>query len=100
MAVFLPPPQYDHPFEGHLVVEVLPYYEVDGRCGKAKHGRYDACSWTFTYNNLPACHIVYPKLGVDGVTVSYFIDLVRHETAHCNGWPGTHPNAHFSTPGE
>jgi hypothetical protein len=31
----------------------------------------------------------------DGVTNEWEACALRHETAHINGWPPSHPNAHY-----
>lgn len=87
--ILLPPPQYDHPYEHRLVVETVPYFEVQARCGIRQDARYEACSWIFTdASGKLVCHIVYPKLA--DVGAYDMVRLIRHETGHCNGWGDKH----------
>jgi hypothetical protein len=39
------------------------------------------------------CHIDILTPGQDGVTPKFYIKLLRHEEAHCNGWPADHRGA-------
>lgn len=94
-AVYLPPPQYAHPFTGDLEVEVIPWEDVARRCGLPG---VNACARTFIKFSPDgkaelACHIIYPRLSDVGPEV--FVRLICHETAHCNGWPADHPDATF-----
>lgn len=94
MPVLLPPPQYDHPYEHRLIVETLPYFEVDARCGKAFRARFEGCSWQFKDGmGNPTCHIIYPRL--QDVNADVMVSLIRHETGHCVGWPADHPDGHY-----
>lgn len=97
-AVILPPAEYDHPFAGRLIVETIPFFDVQSACGRVEgfygSGRVDACSRLFADNLNPgnmACHIIYPR-AVDEDTM---VALIRHETGHCNGWAYDHPNGRF-----
>jgi hypothetical protein len=82
MLKLLPPVEYDHPFAGDL-------YIVDGK-GKCITDISIACAdphdtW---------CLISYEKERV--VRSPMTINLViRHEIAHCNGWPGDHRGARY-----
>ena len=98
MPVILPPPQYDHPYEHRMIVETVPYFEVQGGCrSHPPNGRYEACSWTFTDSaGKPVCHIIYPRL--QDVGEDDMVRLVRHETAHCNGWSKDHEGGFYGAP--
>jgi len=77
-AEFEPPARYDHPYDGPVVEQVLSLAQVREICGYENWG----CAWI----TAGTC---YRVLLSDGpVSVSF---LRRHETAHCNGWPGDHP---------
>lgn len=91
--VIMPPLEYDHPFHGRLIVETLPYWDVNSRCGTAERGRYDACSWTFQGYDGLGCHIIYPRLSDVGERM--MVELIRHETSHCNGWRADHPDGYY-----
>lgn len=94
--VILPPVEYDHPFQGRLIVEVLPLSDTVQRCHDRGYPNSDACAWYFPDPLGPsrrACHVIYPSLKETGWR--RFVWLIRHETAHCNGWPGWHPKGHY-----
>jgi hypothetical protein len=91
-ALQVPPPQYDHPFNGRLIVEVLPYWQVRERCKGSwdipRGGWAVSCSWHFDDPLNPgkqACHVVYPRIGPDWSPQEAFY-VIREETANCNGW--------------
>lgn len=80
--VLEPPLRYDHRYPGPVIERVLPLVEARKAC--ARMGVHaDACSW-------PArgtCYLVIPR----GGPVKDLGPYVRHERAHCNGWPEDHP---------
>ena len=93
----LPPIQYDNPFDGRLIVEVLPYFYVSKACGRVNINdkRFEACARLFVDGmNKKACKIIYPRL--EDVGSECFVNLIRHETGHCNGWTGEHENARYA----
>lgn len=77
----MPPAIYDHPFAGMREIIAVPFDDI-----------YSHCKPYTVY----ACAPVAPK---DGVCRIFYVagkmtpDLLRHETAHCNGWPADHPGA-------
>ena len=85
----LPPPAiYDHVYNGPIIVQTLSADEVAKVC---KNTNAMACILFFP--NFPGdkCFMVLPKIGKGGVTAKTYELLLRHETAHCNGWPNNHP---------
>ena len=90
--VALPPVEYDHEYTGKLTVLKEPTY-VFIRHVCADTPNPIACSFR-TYDSA------------SGETISCLIMLgpdtwsderaMRHEMAHCNGWPGDHPGARYS----
>lgn len=101
----LPPAQYDHPFAGPLSVEVMDWSKVAGRCGLRG---VKACAWRVLVlapdgkSVKWSCHVVYPRIALswldfDGVSPEDEVELIRHETGHCNGWPNDHPDNRFPT---
>jgi|SRR5215467_5599230 len=83
----LPPPEYDHYYEGDLTIEVKDTLEE----------LYNACN-----NNNPillGCSYRYAKNCVIYLASDKLMRkrgwnsglLLRHEMGHCNGWPGDHP---------
>lgn len=95
-AIALPPEQYDHPFDGRLIVETISWWDVADRCRPIRDAW--ACSWRFQDPQNPgkfACHVIYPKLGTGGIDEDELVSLIRHETGHCNSWPADHPGGRF-----
>lgn len=99
-AADLPPPEYDHPYDGQTVVEVMPLEAVKARCQNAwdihllqRNGYPDAyataCSWRYTDVLNPGrevCHQVFARIE-DGVwTADEELQSIKIETANCNGW--------------
>jgi hypothetical protein len=79
-----PPAQYNHPYAGPVDERVMPVAEVRTRCRSVgASGRFVACAWVS--NGI--CHIILPN--DEPVPVSTYR---RHEIAHCNGWPASHPH--------
>jgi hypothetical protein len=82
ILVLAPPHAYDHPYSGHVIERVIPLAQARALCGK-RGVRGDACSWI----ERGACYVVIPRGGPVKALASYR----RHEVAHCNGWPTSHP---------
>lgn len=88
----LPPPEYDHHYEGHLILKVVnDHLELLILCGQEKKPATLACArravdgercWVFMLSD----ELIKQR----GYTPEI---LMRHEIGHCNGWPGDHPNA-------
>ena len=80
-----PPAKYDHPFRGRVsITTVATVQEANAAC--AKYGpRNVACATAINgtcYITMVPDHIINqwgPKA-----------QLMRHEVAHCNGWPADH----------
>ncbi len=80
--VLEPPARYNHPYSGPVIERVLPLSEARRAC--ARMGVYaEACSWVAKSK----CYLVIPR----GGRVRDLPAYVRHERAHCNGWPEDHP---------
>jgi hypothetical protein len=93
MATLLPPPQYDVTPPMPVIERVLPLAELQRECMKTNPvtaaelatGIYRGCS-------------AYQVRNADGKIVSCTVwytagdkDTLRHERAHCAGWPKDHP---------
>jgi hypothetical protein len=89
--IMLPPPEFDHAYAGKLtVLKEDNYVFIRHVCSETANPI--ACSFR-TFDS------------VSGVTISCLIMLgpdvwndervLRHERAHCNGWPGDHPGARY-----
>jgi hypothetical protein len=88
----LPPPEYDHPFAGKLVIiRALGAGDTIWMCPKP------ALGMTMTLCTLPlgpsACVIFQmPEVEKETIKLGWTLNiLMRHEIAHCNGWPADHP---------
>lgn len=74
-----PPAQFDHAFRGPVVVRYATLPQLVTLCGGA------ALGCTAIGNGSGRCVITIAKVGQDA-------ELIRHERAHCNGWPAWHPS--------
>jgi hypothetical protein len=91
-----PPPEFDKPYDGVLVIYRLPLADVQKICtdfGQNKH----ACSFVkqvahFRIGDRVTCFIMMPPDDVIDLYREDPKDIIRHETGHCNGWPLDHPN--------
>lgn len=88
----LPPPEYDHHYEGHLILKLVDSYsELLRLCGKERQPATLACARRTNDGERCFVHILTDDLiRRRGYTPEI---LMRHEIGHCNGWPGDHPNA-------
>jgi hypothetical protein len=85
----LPPEEYDHPYEGQMWISWKDSAEEVRAACKTPLAMGLGCA----YRIPEGCVIVIartPVLEAAGVTVTV---VMRHETAHCNGWPKEHPGA-------
>jgi hypothetical protein len=72
-----PPARFDYPFAGEMtIVEVGPE-EIWDYCSKGV-----ACVVEVTSNE---CRVIF-----NGAYAKLKSAIMRHETAHCNGWSGAH----------
>lgn len=76
IAVAIPQAQYDHPYRGRVIEQVLPLAEARRRCGG-----HDACNWTAH----GVCFLILPKPAE--APVKNLAAYRRWETAGCNGHP-------------
>jgi hypothetical protein len=91
----VPPPQYDHPYSGPGKLRIIyasSQDEVRQLCPLAvfpKAGAY-GCA----HSNIPeGCLVVIaPAADIKAVGLTTSL-VIRHETGHCNGWPGDHHGA-------
>jgi hypothetical protein len=96
-----PPAEYDKPYEGILMFQRLPLEQIQKICVPGQIGCAMPIStfnggkqWQINMNgNRVACVIF---LVPDSYLKEHHQDpkdAIRHETAHCNGWPADHPNS-------
>lgn len=81
-----PPERYDFPYKGELTIVRVHRLEANRLCDSQR---------TTVFGNVGACAILHSAsrctiiINVDSVMTE--TSLLRHEVAHCNGWPGHHP---------
>ena len=82
----LPPVEYDKPYPGQLTVEEVTSAQLRTRCVSATQS-----SLGCAFPGKDKCHILLvseASMRAVGWTVEA---MLRHERAHCNGWPQSHP---------
>jgi hypothetical protein len=83
----IPPAEYDHPFQGVVMITRLDRAALIKRCVLPN-------AWGCAHHNGPSCEVT---IGIDEMLVTTtgirvpWQDIYRHEIAHCNGWPAHHP---------
>jgi hypothetical protein len=89
---FLPPEEFDHPYEGKLhVIRVYSQDDVRRLCPRTTFNESYALACMTLFTNH--CRIT---IAADDViqAAGFEPDLVmRHEIGHCNGWPPDHKGA-------
>jgi hypothetical protein len=85
-GLHLPPVEYDKPYPGKITIETVTNEQLRARCANASMS-----SLGCAYPGATSCHILL----VDEAAiraVGWTVELIlRHERAHCNGWPQAHP---------
>lgn len=84
-----PPARYRGPYNGKLIVHRTDPATVSDKCFGGL-----ACAYM---HELPGkCTVWMPNVGSthprgQDISISAFGQIMRHELAHCNGWPPSHP---------
>jgi hypothetical protein len=90
----MPPTEYDHPYSGSgdlRVTDAVSQDEVRGLCVGAVWPKVGALGCSM--KKVWGCHVVLaPEADLKRVGLTRGLTL-RHEIAHCNGWPGDHRGA-------
>ena len=115
-SVPLPPARFDHPPSHRVTVMHVPFGLIDNACRArgilaptafiganrtvalldevAGAGfEIQACSWTSGDDRF----VILPQVGTGGVSKDFEACALRHEIGHLNGWPASHPDAHFGS---
>jgi hypothetical protein len=93
----MPPPEYDVPYIGELTIWVASSQEaMRQHCTGTYFGPLGiATACAGPTKNRQRCSIWLHKSIVDGKSVTgmklSLANALRHELAHCNGWPKDHP---------
>jgi hypothetical protein len=84
--VIVPPLEYDRAYKGKLIISRIDSTtEVGLLCGQA------APMLSCSQRRDNECEIIMATDNVIRI-FGYLVDVVlRHEIAHCNGWPQDHP---------
>jgi hypothetical protein len=95
-----PPPEFDYPFPGKLYISAEnDLAQVAIGCGTPPGRIFSGCAippqiqlgQTGTTRIRPGeCMILLAKRKLVEQSFNYE-ELIRHEIAHCNGWPANHP---------
>jgi hypothetical protein len=81
----LPPVEYDRPYNGKITIETVTNAQLRAQCANA-----NMSSLGCAFPGLNSCRILLvdeASIRAVGWTVEL---MLRHERAHCNGWPQSH----------
>jgi hypothetical protein len=92
---FLPPEEFDHPFDGSLrVVRLQTQQEVRQNCPNMTFILPVASGCSVKWKSLPRLCYVFMVSDDEIKAAGYDPEIVlRHEIGHCNGWPSDHKGA-------
>jgi hypothetical protein len=91
-AQLVPPAQYDKPYTGRLTVDTVPTQRALAEiCPIAAARTPNLIGCAMRAHDGSHCRIVLVAEGVVVALGSSRARIMRHEIAHCNGWPGDHP---------
>lgn len=99
-AVSKPPKRYDHAHPALILVQ-KSYRAIDPLCrSKFPRSQFPAATDTHRItgcaeigNGRHPCRIFIPKRGEGILSEGRIAAIIRHERAHCNGWPASHPRS-------
>ena len=98
-ATQAPPARFDHPHPSLQILE-RDYLDVDPIC-RVMFPRARFPLATNTHRILGCaevgdgkrpCWIIVPRTGEGLISEEGRAEIIRHERAHCNGWPSDHPH--------
>ena len=86
------------PYQGTLTIWRAKTIKDLAVIGQVKEPGYSGVAFTATMHTkdgllLPVCDIYIVEDGVLKASHYTLAFVLRHELAHCNGWPGNHPGA-------
>jgi hypothetical protein len=91
---YMPPPEYDHPFQGTTeIIYATDQAALKAACRLEKlNPEHIVLGCRHVVGTPPqACVILLPPqkdIEATGIPVA---QIIRHEEAHCSGWPADHP---------
>lgn len=92
-----PPARFDH-WHPNLIIQEMDYFDVDPLCrGRFPRSNFPPVTGSQRImgcadigNGAAPCRIVVP-IGGGAISDEKRALIIRHERAHCNGWPANHP---------
>ena len=91
LAQFLPPPEFDKPYEGRLYYEIAPNQDYVRKVCPSFKNPGPALACTICFAGICVIVIVSDE---EIRAAGHDPDIVRrHEIGHANGWPTHHPGA-------
>jgi hypothetical protein len=93
------PPEYDKPYTGRVVINIArDMDEMAELCSPNPLASVAlGCAFRYSDANTGLPRVCYIYIAPDSYIRTQYggratrEDVIRHEMAHCNGWPGTHP---------
>lgn len=93
-----PPARFDRPHPDMQIVE-RDYRAVDPACRRmfrsgyfpAATDKHRVTGCAMIGDGQAPCWIIVPRPGERVIPEAHRGKIVRHERAHCNGWPSSHP---------
>ena len=86
----LPPPEYDYPYTGKLILNRVDTLEELFKKCPGLPSFILACTYLRKDNSCLVFMVADDIIRLRGWTAKI---LLRHEIGHCNGWPGDHPGS-------
>ena len=93
--MYLPPAEFDRHYDGKLTVETVTSERLRTQCANATQS-----SLGCAFPGPNRCRIILvdeASIRAVGWTLE---GMLRHERAHCNGWPQSHPGKRPYPPNE
>lgn len=85
-----PPERFDHPYPGDVQINLMDSRFVGRECREWSGGPAPSdaagCAWVAD-DSARTCVVVIAAR----TKKAPIADIIRHEIAHCNGWPADHP---------
>lgn len=92
-----PPPRYDKAHPALVIIE-KNYLDIDPVCRTMfPRSKFPAATETHRITGCAdlgdgsrPCRIFVPRAGEGMISAEHRAAIIRHERAHCNGWPANH----------
>jgi len=83
----IPPKLYDHPYAGNLEMVRIAVEDIPEVCPNVR--TTIGCTFPYLRENRCVVALIAPELAEQRMHLPYEI-ILRHELAHCSGWPADH----------